>query len=680
MAIAKIDRALENVLFSDKKKLLDIMSGENQFKGIFRQIPGSYIKNIFGADSVLGGGANGLLRVPHSDYYLEIYYNNELLTSTTFPYNPTSYIVSRIENNQLTHTTNRIFRETAINRVRNIAFEGFSGYATRLGYARDGGYIYENGEVIMHEFEEFLNAYNYLCSFFSGNKYSYSLHTMKQLKSAAKKGQGYGNLGNALIPYGVSSQGAERIFMVLRCVNEDIAYKVEVDNFTMSKDARGNKFGYKYNISFKSYGLYGPGRRSNPLLDFINKITGYINKANTILALLQALSVNTAEDYILPLTKPMTALSNVLDNLKRTIESVGIVTGAVAEVANTAVNLFEKIKNEILTGNIITEPIGNLGSNIKSQFKTVADNANNDFKTKNNKREKAQNNEVQIETADFALGLDTQKNSAVIDKKNIDVVLGMLKTVDYDIKNDDKNIELALFQSMLNNLNYEMENIKSIIPRNFVSTQKSIDKNLDFAGDFDITALNDSSDLYKIYRLKENEDLRDVARRLTGNAENYQGLVTLNGWMDSRRKGDGSLAVAGDKIKVIADEIDLLFSDDKYHVDLFSPFDDIIFTNNDLKLIGQIGNLQQSIKSNFLTYQEEVSSTIENYGLANLIGARNLDVVKQEIINKLLADPRVKNVNVKDIAVEGDKLLLSLIVTGIDNQIIEISAPTINNY
>jgi hypothetical protein len=252
--------------------------------------------------------------------------------------------------------------------------------------------------------------------------------------------------------------------------------------------------------------------------------------------------------------------------------------------------------------------------------------------------------------------------------------------VDYDNRPDETVIELALIQSMFNSLNYEMQNIKSLIPRNFVSNIRSIDKNLDFAGNFDITSLSDSSDLYKIYRLAENEDLRDVARRLTGDADNYEGLVRLNGWMDARRKGDGSLAVAGDKIKVIADQIDLLFSDDKYHVDLSSPFDDVIIANNDLKLIGQIGNLQQYVKNNFLTYQEEVNSTIENYGLANLLGARNLEVAKQEIINKLLADSRVKNVNIKDITAEGDKLLLSLIITGIDNQIIEIIAPTINNY
>jgi hypothetical protein len=686
MATLNIDtKAYENVLSSDKKKLLNIMAGENKLKGVFRNVPFSYVSaNFFGSDGILGSGANGLLRVPHTDYYLEVYFNNSLLTSIAFPYNPSSYSINRPENVMLTHTTGRVFRETALNRVRNINFQGFSGFDTRLGYARDGGYIYENGEVIMHEFEEFLNAYNYLCSFFSGNKYSYSMKAMEELKNHS--GGGYGNLGNQLMPYGVSVEGQERLFLVLRCVNENISFKVEVDNFSYSKEIKASRFGYLYNISFKSYGLYGPGRRSNILIDFVDRITGYINKANVILSLVEAAALNLSEDYITPLRKPIAAAKKVLDNFQKAIESIGIVTGAVADLANDSIDLIQKIFDEIFSANVplITDPIGNLGGTIKSQYKSVVDNVTTDDKNRNAKRENAKKNnadvDIDIGTVESQLGLDTAKNSTVLEKRNIDVVLGMLKNVDYQQLNEDKIVSAGLLQSLINSLKYQAETIKSIIPRNYVSIGKRYnDKSINFSGlpQFDLDEQDNR--LYKFYRLKEGEDLRDVSRRISGNAEDYLELVEVNGWMDARRKGDGSFATAGDKIKILSNFKEFAFTDDVYYADLNAPLDDLIIDNNDVSLVRGISNFKQSLKNIFLTYEEELSNFVNSYGLANIIGARNLEVVKQEIKNKLIADTRVKNVNVKEITTKDDQLVLSLTIVGIDNQIIELNAPTVNN-
>lgn len=685
----KVENVFDDIVVSDKDNLLKKMRGEgdnSSISGIVRPLPGSYIPS-FAIGGILGADASGLLRVPHTDYYLEIYYKNELLTSIAFPYNPSAYSINRTESVNLTNTANRVFRETSLNRIRSISFEGMSGYETRLGYARDGGYIFENGEVIMHEFEEFLNAYNYLCSLISGNTYSYNQKTLLASKNKTSSGlSGVGHTGQTLYPYGINASSfkgnednKEFIFMVLRCVNENISFKVEVDSFTYSKNIAINKFGYRYGISFKSYGVYGPGKRDNIFLDVINRATGYINKANTVLALLQAIFINTSEDYILPLNKPLNALSSVLDNLGKTIESVGIVTGAVAEVANNAVSLFQKFDNEVFTtnNNIFSRSANNLTSSIKGQYKSIKDNAYNDINRKNTAREnakKSNQDQINIETLQIALGLDSNKNSVAIDSKNIDVVLGMLKNVDYENVDENKLIELGLIQSLMNSLRYSFEGIKSIVSKDYIKISRSNDKENSFLRDTDVIRGEDF--LYKIYTLKENEDLRDVSRKINGNSEDIDDLLTINGWLDARRKGDGSFATAGDIIKIRTNKPDLLFTNNIYYNDLNVPYDDLIISGNDIALTSGIKNLQQAIKNNFLTYQNELE--LDLYGLADIIGARNIEVIKETIKNKLLVDPRIKNVTVKDVKIEKDQLLISLNVIGIDNQVLEFLAP-INN-
>ncbi len=693
MALKVENINLEDSIIGGTGKLLEIIRGETPDRvGIVRKLPASYIPS-FNLGGILGADAGGLLRVPHTDYYLEIYYYGDLLTSIAFPYNPMAYVINRTENVSLTHTVNRVFRETSLNRIRNIAFEGLSGYETRLGYARDGGYIFENGEVIMHEFEEFLNSYNYLSHIFSSNQYAYTYNQARfnknfgsnkdnTLKSGLRASStlGLGNAGQSLNPYGYNPfQGGDVLFLVLRCVNENVSFKVEVSDFSYSKNTASNKFGYRYNITFNSYGLFGTGKRDNIFLDTINQITGYINKANTALAILQALFINTSEDYILPLSKPINAISSVLDNLQTTIESAGIITGAVAEVANNAINLFQKFDNEVFTtnNNIFSRSANNLTSSIKSQYKSIKDNAYNDINRKNAARENAKRNisdQIDLETIQIALGLDSNKNSVAIDSKNIDAVLGMLKNVDYDNLDENKLVELGLIQSLMNSLRYNFEGIKSIVSKDYIKISRSNDKETEFTNDTNVIRGEDF--LYKIYTLRENEDLRDVARKINGNSEDLTDLLSINGWLDARRKGDGSFAVAGDVIKIRTNKPDLLFSNNIYYTDLNVPYDDLIISGNDISLVTGIKNLQQSIKNNFLTYQNELE--VDLYGLADIIGARNIEVIKETIKNKLLVDPRIKNINIKDVKIEQDQLLISLNVTGIDNQTLEFLAP-INN-
>jgi hypothetical protein len=671
---------------SQKEEILTLLRGEKVKEGLFqpataaRSLPGSYIPsfNLFGLEALnINGGADNLFSIPNLDYYLELYYNDDLITTIGFPYNPAAITFDTMPSVKLTHNSGQVYREAGFSRARNIQISGKSGYATRLGYARDGGYIFENGEVIMHEFDEFLKGYHYLLSLTSSNTYLNRAQFSKKIfpgnQDLNTKRRGGSRLN--YLKTETNTDDASGFILVLRCVNENISLRVEVNSFNYSKNASSQKFGYDYSLSLNSYGLWGPGRRSNPYLDAIDKVTGYINKASTALALLEALNVNVANNYISPLNKPIRATNQLLDQFSKTVQSTGVITGAAFEVANNAVNLFQRIDNTILTTNtdknILTTSAATVGDDFKTQLRQLKDTAYNDDRAKAENRKRAQKNALPvIETTDSALNIKVDDTS--IDAKNIEIMRKMLSNVDYDIAfSDDNKIELGLLTTTLNTLRYQMEGIKSIIPKDYVAINRDIDDNLSFG---ESSEFGDNSQFFIPLRLKENENLKDVARRLYGDPNQFLDLMRFNGWLNAHIKGDGSHAIAGDIIKVPNNNPQFNFIDNVFYTDLFSNINDIVFNidKNDLYLSSNLDNLKQAIINYFLTYQGELENDIR-LGLANLIGVKNLEFVKTNIKNQLLGDERIRSVDILDIKQVKDELYLSLKVIAIDGQVLDFT-------
>ncbi len=686
---AELTQSIENVIADGKTFILKVLKGEigEARRGMQRPLPKSYIPtfNLFGIDALnINGGANNLFSIPHTDYYLELYYGTTLVTTIGFPFNPSAIQIDTMSSVRLTHTANAVYREGGLSRSRNISISGKSGYKPRLGYARDGGYIFENGEVIMHEFDEFLKGYHYLLSLSSSNTY---------LNRGNFKAQNFpwvtgDNKNITLDSNTLEYYNNEKPFdsttlnLVLRCVNENISLRVEVSGFNYSKNVQNSRFGYDYSLSLNSYGIWGPGRRSNFYLDLIDNATGYVNKANTALALLEAMNINLANNYIAPLNKPIMAANNVLNQLSKTIESFGAVSGAVFEVANNSVNLFQRIDNTILTTNTEQNAIYKSGNtvveNFKTQLKSVKDNAYRDIESRAENRRRVQKqsvNENDIIILD-TIELAVRTNDQVIDSKNIEITKNMLKNVDYtDALSDDNKIELGILTSTLNTIRYQFENIKSIIPRDFISINRELDEVLSF-GEYDgIIGLNDNSIPIKLF---EGEGLKDVARRLYGNPNRFIDLQRYNGWIDAYRKGDGSYATEGDIIKIPAVDNKLNFIDNIFYTDLAYNLDegDLRFNSakNDLYLISNINNLNQSIINTFLTYEGELETAL-NVGLAGIIGVKNLEFVKTQIQNALLSDERIINAIVNDVKQVQDMLHISLSITAADGQILNFDAP-----
>lgn len=697
---------LNDFISSNKDKLLRILRGDENgslLKRIARPLPKSYIPNLnffsgsftpFGNATITlstGGGADGLFRIPNSDYFLELYYQGEILTTIGFPFNPSAISISTPETIRLTNTANRTFREAGLNRMRTINLSGQSGYTERLGYARDGGYIFENGEIILHEFEEFLKGYNFLLSYMSSNTYSNSFIARSQ--NITENGREIGdnramslhfakprkdNVFDKLQQSGYGS--GDQIYLVLRCVKENMSFRVEIRDFTYSKNVSSNRFGYVYNLSLISYGIEGPGRRTSLLSAIGDDIGGYIRKVAAAAALIQAFQTNLIEDTLDPIQNVANALDTSTTELSNAINSFGLNIDRVQDKFKKVIDTTTKTLKKFATTPVIKQSLqtseANATNGVITQNGYGLKNAENDFQRRTNRnRQLGLQGKVDVldltaiesELIENQFGLDVYQNLNVKEINNFNAIQEMLTDVDYYNASEDHKIELGLMQSIRNDLFDSRETFKSFVKKEINSSferynSDSTSKEQDLSGNpNDIENLN-----YDIYTLKADEDLKDVAYKFYGDESLYLNLMKLNNWLDATRKSDGTFASGGDLIKVPASADFKLFSNDRYFTDLDTTDNDLKFdfVKNDLKLITNIANLNQAIKNNLLSFNGELRLA-NDFGLAGLLGVPNTDFVISEVNKKLLADDRLSKVEINIIEQQADSIIVGLNITSV---------------
>ena len=190
--------------------------------------------------------------------------------------------------------------------------------------------------------------------------------------------------------------------------------------------------------------------------------------------------------------------------------------------------------------------------------------------------------------------------------------------------------------------------------------------------------LNDNDEgSFTTYTLKEGENLHSVARKVLGSDTAVSQLISVNGWLDSQRRGDGSLCDTGDIIKIPTNNINLIFGNDGLGVDLSCPQTTLNYEYDtdgnpiDIALSRGMNNIEQAIKNVFLTHPGELRSN-RNFGLSNLVGARNLEYVKTIITDKLLSDERLNNLKFNDIYIEDDKVIIDLTISSTNQRVLNM--------
>lgn len=178
-----------------------------------------------------------------------------------------------------------------------------------------------------------------------------------------------------------------------------------------------------------------------------------------------------------------------------------------------------------------------------------------------------------------------------------------------------------------------------------------------------------------VYRLKEGEDLRVLARRVFGDAERWQELADINGWISFNRLSNGRFYQPGDIVLLPAIETTNQSNQtDLLGQDLILRDGDIVFLENDLKTISGTPNLEQGIRLRLKAISEE-TSIFENYGLPILTGRRLTPsfsgYLGSYIRNQLSQDSRVLEVVQINVEDQGDNLNIDLKFTSNESALIE---------
>lgn len=670
-------KSVQNALPSKKISINDLLKGQDEArKGIVRQKPFTLPVDEIGADTTT---QDGLFRIPNVNYYLELREANKdvPLVVIGFPFDPGAIQIDTPQNMLITHALNTTYREVAENNNRTITIQGQSGYAPRLGFARDGGYCFEGGEVLMEEFEEFLNNYNYLLY-----KYSSSIFNNFTGKGNTYSSGSHGNVIHSGYKKIVNASG--KFFLTLRCVRENIRYKVEPLQFMIGKDSARNKFGYQYTLQLLAYGIYGEGRRSNILKDVMENIAGAIKYVALMAAFIEGLILNVNEDYINPIRGPINALNQSVTQIENIVTTFGAVT-------NNALNLIVEARQSLNKVANIINPKGRVARDLSAQMNNTVSNYENVvfdsqvFSLRNQNTQNAFKNN-QLPNNEYSLndlaneaqlpqpsGLRVRQNASVQEINNLNKVLEMLTELDYTQQPEDKLNDLAILRASLNSLDYYLQNLFSLIPLDFEPNQ--IDTTQQGFERINFRNLNNDNDgLFTVYTLAEGENLNSVARKFLGQVSGVNQLVEFNGFLDAQRRGDGTLCDAGDLIKIPTNNINLLFNNDGLGVDISIPeFEAAVAVGqNDIRLERGLDNIRQAIKNVLLTHAGELGTALR-FGLGSILGAKNLEYIKTVVIEKILADERLSRVQILNIRIEEDTLILNLLIDTINNQQLNIN-------
>ena len=167
----------------------------------------------------------------------------------------------------------------------------------------------------------------------------------------------------------------------------------------------------------------------------------------------------------------------------------------------------------------------------------------------------------------------------------------------------------------------------------------------------------------EVYRLRLGESLYDIARRLLGDADQWQEIADLNGWLDPFRLASGRLAQAGDLVLIPQlDEGDVIEAHDLYGEDLKLVNNDLEL-NDDLATISGPPNLEQAVNLRLSAVIGE-TPIYESYGLPSTIGLRlsasSGGYLSAHINEQLMRDSRVQNVSIIELQDLGDTLSFDL--------------------
>lgn len=547
------------------------------------------------------------------------------------PNEPESISISQAQNHETFYsvTGDRIIRRTS-ERKFSITISGRSGLTSRLYYSKEK-FLLDNSfltevEDILKNFEQYLND------------------VTAHLDA--------GGIGKTSVD--ITKETAYN-FEFYDLANGRIFSDVVVDNFTYNRSINGSRMGYEWQLSITAYnakpfdhlGLFGA---------FFKAINDVLNGAST--AMLQATSaidsVNTA--ILLPFGATMDNLRRVGTSFEKAVSAgIGVAYGIKSAVIDA-----EKAINDVI-------------KSVEDSIKAVRDLFGSDD-TNDKKRDTAED------------WNDARSAFDYLDETNQD---------------QQVNSDLEAIRQALENAKYQASILKGYINAFAVSHLPPIIEGgsfLDKDGAYEIlsdreyyarkdTLQDRDNQTYERYIIRAGENLQTIAHKLYGDASLWFNIARANNWQDAHINHKGYPSKAGDIIRIpnLTNQPLLTLSpqlkndDSPFLTDLYLKDGDIDFIANDIKIVNGKENLIQAINNRLKTASGELHMTpeygIKQFLLGDSANEKAYTFLAVHIANQFRQDERIINVNEIEVTGAGDTANVSLKITPIEQNSVELILP-----
>ena len=169
-----------------------------------------------------------------------------------------------------------------------------------------------------------------------------------------------------------------------------------------------------------------------------------------------------------------------------------------------------------------------------------------------------------------------------------------------------------------------------------------------------------------LHTMRAGEDLRSLALRVYGDAEQWVVIADFNDMRSADIKANGSKLKVGDQIYVPSLETAADFdasvnrNSDPYLVDLLLVDGDLDILDGDFRTVRGIENLQQAINTKTRTILGE-TVLYPSIGLPDVVGApvtsRLIAYLSTIVFEQVSIDPRIQSLSDIEFLVEGDSII-----------------------